>query len=101
MAAGLAVAPATGHERELFAQQRAKKEGLILSNEALKNPGSVLLSHTVTRAVPSALEGLTTEFGMDIGCFPSAIAAGKRKTCFHERRARSTIYAGYAHASYS
>jgi hypothetical protein len=31
------------------------------------DPGGVLLSHTVTRAVPSALEGLTTEFGMGSG----------------------------------
>ena len=31
------------------------------------DPGGVLLSHTVARAVPSALEGLTTEFGMGSG----------------------------------
>ena len=29
--------------------------------------GSVLLSHTIPRAVPSALEGLTTGFGMGPG----------------------------------
>lgn len=32
--------------------------------------GGVLLSHTVSSAVPSALRGLTTRFGMDTGCFP-------------------------------
>ena len=31
------------------------------------NSGSVLLSHTIPRAVPSALEGLTTGFGMGPG----------------------------------
>ena len=34
------------------------------------NPGSDLLSHTVTRAVPSAVEGLTTVFGMGTGVTP-------------------------------
>jgi len=34
----------------------------------LKNtPGSDLLSHTPTRAVPSAVAGLTTVFGMGTG----------------------------------
>jgi len=31
------------------------------------NPGSVLLSHTVTRAVPSAMRDLTSVFGMGTG----------------------------------
>ena len=31
------------------------------------NPGDVLLSHTATRAVPSAPKSLTTEFGMGSG----------------------------------
>ena len=29
--------------------------------------GGVLLSHTVTRAVPSALRGLASRFGMELG----------------------------------
>jgi hypothetical protein len=33
--------------------------------------GSVLLSHTVSRAVPSALKGLTSGFGMEPGVSPS------------------------------
>ncbi len=33
-------------------------------------PGSDLLSHTESRAVPLALEGLTTEFGMGSGVTP-------------------------------
>ena len=35
-------------------------------------PGGDLLSHTVTRAVPSALRGLTSVFGMGTGVTPSA-----------------------------
>ena len=34
-------------------------------------PGSVLLSHTVTHAVPSAPKGLTSVFGMGTGVAPS------------------------------
>ena len=34
------------------------------------NPGSDLLSHTVTHAVPSAVEGLTSVFGMGTGVTP-------------------------------
>ncbi len=36
----------------------------------LKNPGNDLLSHTVSHAVSSALEGLTTVFGMGTGVSP-------------------------------
>ena len=36
----------------------------------VKRPGNVLLSHTLTRAVPSALEGLTSEFEMGSGVAP-------------------------------
>jgi len=32
-----------------------------------QNPGSVLLSHRVAPAVPSALESLTSVFGMGTG----------------------------------
>ena len=35
------------------------------------NLGDVLLSHTVTHAVPSALKGLTSVFGMGTGVSPS------------------------------
>ena len=35
-----------------------------------KGRGNDLLSHTVSRAVPSALEGLTAEFGMGSGVSP-------------------------------
>ena len=38
-----------------------------------ENSGGDLLSHTVSRAVPSALEGLTSEFGMGSGVTPPAL----------------------------
>ncbi len=36
-----------------------------------KKPGNDLLSHAVSHAVPSALKGLTSEFGMGSGVSPS------------------------------
>jgi hypothetical protein len=36
--------------------------------------GDVLLSHDLPVAVPSALAGLTSRFGMETGCFPDAMA---------------------------
>jgi hypothetical protein len=38
----------------------------------VKDPGGDLLSHTATHAVPSALRGLTSVFGMGTGVTPSA-----------------------------
>jgi hypothetical protein len=38
--------------------------------EKEESPGNDLLSHTVTSAVPSALEGLTSRFGMELGVSP-------------------------------
>ena len=35
--------------------------------------GGVLLSHTLPGAVPSALAGLASRFGMDAGRFPAAM----------------------------
>jgi hypothetical protein len=48
---------------------REKKSPLkfTLSGLMLNNPGDFLLSHTVTRAVPSAPAGLTSVFGMGTG----------------------------------
>jgi hypothetical protein len=34
---------------------------------SLQNPGSVLLSHRVAPAIPSALKSLTSVFGMGTG----------------------------------
>ncbi len=46
-------------------QGRADKKAAFRRLE--KNPGLVLLSHTAARAVPSALKGLTSVFGMGTG----------------------------------
>ena len=47
-----------------------------LSEEAVLKPGSVLLSQSVSRLVPSALKGLTSEFGMGSGVAPSRLPPG-------------------------
>jgi len=45
-----------------------KKKLRIVRNGAFRDkPGGVLLSHTVTHAVPSAPKSLTSEFGMGSG----------------------------------
>ena len=50
---------------------RKKKKALTpLGVRAKNDSGSDLLSHQVTLAVPSALEDLTTEFGMESGVAP-------------------------------
>jgi hypothetical protein len=43
------------------------RENKMLSRAFLINPGDFLLSHAVTRAVPSAPTGLTSVFGMGTG----------------------------------
>ena len=74
-----------GRGEGMIAGKRPKKAGLsrrapppvqrkardqCLASGFWKNPGSDLLSHTVTRAVPSAVEGLTAVFGMGTGVTP-------------------------------
>jgi hypothetical protein len=44
-----------------------QEAGFLLENKS----GGVLLSHAVTHVVPSALQGLTTEFGMGSGVTPA------------------------------
>src|SRR5580698_5233215 len=46
-------------------KKRARRSGLLTLLQ--KNPGGVLLSHTASRAVPSAPRSLTSEFGMGSG----------------------------------
>ena len=48
-------------------RKMAKKKGPHKAGPLLNNPGSVLLSHTASRAVPSAPKSLTSEFGMGSG----------------------------------
>jgi hypothetical protein len=47
-----------------------------------KASGSDLLSHTVTNAVPSALEGLTSVFGMGTGVAPPPLPPESLYTLF-------------------
>jgi hypothetical protein len=53
-------------------------------------PGSDLLSHAVTSAVPSALEGLTSVFGMGTGVAPPALPPGTVKFIEYDDARRSS-----------
>ena len=50
---------------------RVKRKSLPKQAFSDYYPGDDLLSHTVTRAVPSALKGLTAVFGKGTGVTPS------------------------------
>ena len=55
-------------EREkLTTRQKRKGPNAKALEPPQNNPGSVLLSHTASRAVPSAPKSLTSEFGMGSG----------------------------------
>jgi hypothetical protein len=53
-----------------------KKDGLVRPSFLQINPGTDLLSHPRWKAVPSALEGLTSGFGMGPGVTPPPWAPG-------------------------
>ena len=57
-----------------------KKKPRSISGPGHKS-GNVLLSHKVPLAVPSALEGLTTEFGMGSGVAPPQSSPEKSGCC--------------------
>ena len=50
--------------------KKESPEGMIPFGAFEKNSGGDLLSHTVARAVPSALRDLTSVFGMGTGVSP-------------------------------
>ena len=60
---------ASGRNR-VVAFQRTSPGARWRRGSILRNGGGVLLSHPVSRAVPSALEGLTSLFGMGRGVTP-------------------------------
>ena len=65
--------PPVNREPRAARLRAAKKEKPVGSLEptGFKNtPGSDLLSHALTHAVPSAVEGLTSVFGMGTGVTP-------------------------------
>ena len=60
--------------------EEKKKKARRRAPSLQKNvPGSDLLSHPVTRAVPSALEDLTSVFGMGTGVAPPLKPPGNNK----------------------
>ena len=50
-----------------YPTENKKRRAPRVNEEPFKKSDSVLLSHRVTPAVPSALEGLTSVFGMGTG----------------------------------
>ena len=54
-------------------------------------PGSDLLSHAVTNAVPSALEGFTTVFGMGTGVAPPESPPGIRQCTIRLKSVRTGL----------
>ena len=53
-------------------KKKARRPGAHPERRAIMSyPGDDLLFHTVTRAVPSALKGLTSVFGKGTGVTPS------------------------------
>ena len=62
-----------GFELQNDEEPRSETRGLFMGY-----PGDDLLSHAVTHAVPSALEGLTSVFGMGTGVSPPPLSPGNR-----------------------
>src|SRR5450432_3808194 len=61
--AGLGGTGRSLREQKKTASERSRPEGRSWGNK----PGDFLLSHTLARAVPSGLRGLTAVFGMGTG----------------------------------
>ena len=60
---------------------RQKKKARLPAGPLIElDPGDVLLSHAVAHAVPSALRGLTSVFGMGTGVALSLLPPGKIAT---------------------
>src|SRR5260221_9056972 len=77
---GAAIAPPWTPARYKWPRAAQKQKPRPLPAEARsheeKNPGNVLLSHQATLTVPSALEGLTTVFGIGTGVTPPPWSPG-------------------------
>ncbi len=67
--------PARGRDKSRPYEETKKPADLAISG-LLINPGSVLLSHSLAAAVSSALEDLTSVFGMGTGVTPPAWPPG-------------------------
>ena len=68
--------PAHDDARSTHRLRRTQQSARTFRSGRLNYPGSDLLSHAVTSAVPSALEGLTSVFGMGTGVAPPASPPG-------------------------
>jgi hypothetical protein len=67
----------TGNGRISLVKNKIEKPNSSKRIGLLKTPGNDLLSHTVTRIVPSALRGLSALFGMGRGISPAALSPEK------------------------
>ncbi len=59
-------------------QKKSRSIRFHVQSGSEKKPGSILLSHRVSPAVPSAQKDFTSVFGMGTGVAPSASPPGKR-----------------------
>ena len=59
------------NQYQLIDSEFVKKARFIEKRAFEFKPGNVLLSHTVSHAVPSTMTGLTAVFGMGTGVTPS------------------------------
>ena len=67
-------------------QKRAGPEPLVaVPGQLMCVLGGVLLSRTLAGAVPSALSGLASGFGMDAGRFPVAVTTETTVRAVHHR----------------
>src|SRR5207245_7850582 len=71
---------------KLSRSQATKKPADPKTSGLLIKPGSVLLSHSLTAAVSSALEDLTSVFEMGTGVTPPAWPPGIRKDCVYQEQ---------------
>ena len=63
--------------QDTFTYGESRHSVLLAAFCGIKKAGSDLLSHPVTKAVPWALEGLTSVFGMGTGVAPPPLPPGK------------------------
>ena len=85
--------PSRGGVERAMNQKRAGPEPLVAVPGQLKCVlGGVLLSRTLAGAVPSALSGLASGFGMGSGRFPVAVTTETTVRAVHHR----LVWCGYS-----
>ena len=68
---------------EPWMEPRLRSGRTAVTSEREKKPGNDLLSHSASRAVPSARTGLTSVFGMGTGVSPSLESPGFYSSFVH------------------